>query len=331
MKHLLLVVLLCLQVPYSISSGGNALKKKANVTQIPSYQHTEYPTYYAHVNGVRLAYQDFGNSNDTAILLVMGLGGQLIHWEDDFVLSLVKQGFRVIRYDNRDSGWSSKFYDHDTPGVFTLLRYKLGLPLGAPYLLDDMAADGIALLNHLSIEQAHVAGMSMGGMIAQIMAANNPKRVITLTSIMSTSGDPHLPEGELQPSLESVDGLNRTQIIQSRAAFAQQIDGSLAELSEAQWLQRMARGYDRSYYPDGTARQLWAIGDSGDRSQLLKKIEQPSLVVHGTDDPLISVQGAKHTAEMIKNSKLVLVDGMGHFLDKISEQKLLNEMLEFYQ
>ncbi|GGZ97883.1 alpha/beta hydrolase [Arenicella chitinivorans] len=315
-------------VQWGHSSSSPSVALPAETLEL--VRHTEYPTYYAHVNGVRIAYQEFGKPQDDAVLLVMGLGGQLIHWEDSFVFSLVEQGYRVIRFDNRDSGWSSKFHQQGAPGAFTLLKYKLGLPLGAPYRLDDMADDAIALLDHLGIEQAHIAGISMGGMIAQLMAAHHPERVTTLTSIMSTSSDPDLPSGTLQPSLENLDGMSRTEVIVSRAQFAQQIDGDVAELSTQAWQQRMTRSYDRAHYPDGTARQLWAIADSGDRVDLLKQIKLPTLVVHGTADNLIPLQAGQHTAELITDSKFVALEGMGHFIDSQNEPLLIDEMLDLY-
>ena len=146
-----------------------------------SERHPEFPTYFANSNGISIAYQDFGDPNDETVLLVMGLGAQLIHWNDDFVMKLVDAGYRVIRFDNRDMGLSEKFYDEPTIGIITGIRYKLGLSLNAPYHLDDMAADGIGLLDHLKIDKAHIAGVSMGGMIAQIMAGKYPDRVLSLT------------------------------------------------------------------------------------------------------------------------------------------------------
>lgn len=290
-------------------------------------RHIEYPTYYTHVNGLNLAYQDFGNPNDEAVLLVMGLGAQLIHWPDDLVLSLVEQGFRVIRYDNRDAGWSGKLHDAGTPGVMALLRYKLGLSVGAPYTLEDMASDGIGLLDHLNIKQAHVAGVSMGGMIAQIMAANYPERITTLTSIMSTSGDPSLAQGSTQPGLKSQDGLSREEIITENATFATKIDGTVAELSLEEWKTNMARSFDRAHYPEGFGRQILAIIDSGDRVELLKTIKQPTLVIHGTADTLIPPSGGEHTAELVNNAKLKLIEGMGHYMDRVSRPIVIAEML----
>lgn len=288
----------------------------------------EYPTYYAHVNGLSIAYQEFGDPESETILLVMGLGGQLIHWDDDIVWSLVDAGFHVIRFDNRDAGWSSKLYKEDTPGILTGIRYKLGMGLGSPYKLDDMAADAHALLEHLTVERAHVVGMSMGGMIAQIMAARYPERVKTLTSIMSSSGAEHLPMGSVGLDPDQKQNQNREEAIAGTANIGQQLDGTVAELTEQQWKVIGARSYDRSHYPDGFSRQLWAILDSGDRIDLLKSIKQPTLVIHGKADYLIPMEHGEHTAESVAGSRLVLIEGMGHFLDALNKPLVIDEIVK---
>lgn len=288
----------------------------------------EYPTYYAHVNGLSIAYQEFGDPEHETILLVMGLGGQLIHWDDDLVWKLVDAGFHVVRFDNRDAGWSTKLYDEATPGILTGIRFKLGMSLGSPYKLIDMAADANGLLEHLGVSKAHVVGMSMGGMIAQIMASQSPERIKTLTSIMSTSSADHLPLGTVELDLAGRGEQTRTEAISASAKIGQQIDGTVAELSEAQWQSLAARGYDRSNYPDGFGRQFWAIMDSGDRIDLLKSITQPSLVIHGKADNLIPYQHGEHTAELIPDSRLVLIEGMGHFLDNVNKPLVIEEIIK---
>jgi len=288
---------------------------------------TEYPTYTAHVNGISIAYQDFGDPAHDAILLVMGLGGQLIHWDDDLVFELVSSGFRVIRFDNRDAGWSEKFINEPTPGLMTGLRFKLGMQLNSPYKLDDMAADSYALLEYLNIRRAHVVGMSMGGMIAQIMAAKYPDRVVSLTSIMSTTSASHLPMGSVE--LKPRSGPNtRETAINASLEVARLIDGTVAELSDEQWRQAIGRGYDRAHYGDGFDRQLWAILDSGDRVELLKTVKQPTVVIHGKEDTLIPYVAGEHTAEQVVGSKWVLLEGMGHYLDRVNKPKVIAEILE---
>jgi len=166
----------------------------------------------------------------------------------------------------------------------------------------------------------------MGGMIAQIMASKSPKKVKTLTSIMSTSGDSELPQGTVE--IEQTSGVpTREEAIARTARMGQQLDGTVAELSEEQWKVIGARSYDRSFYPDGYLRQLWAILDSGDRNDLLKSLQQPTLVIHGKADYLIPVEHGKHTAELVPNSRLILVEGMGHFLDRINKPLIIEEIV----
>jgi pimeloyl-ACP methyl ester carboxylesterase len=289
-------------------------------------RHVEYPTYSAHVDGLSIAYQDFGEPTNGTILLVMGLGAQLITWNDELVLSLADAGYRVIRFDNRDVGWSEKLNELPTPGIVTGIRYKLGFSLGAPYKLDDMAADANGLLEYLNIERAHVVGASMGGMIAQIMAAKYPERVASLTSIMSTSGAKHLPEGSVEVDF-SASGKSRDEVINGTVALVRKFGGSIATMDQDLLRQRIARAYDRSHYPDGGARQLWAIADSGDRVELLKTVKQPTLVLHGKQDTLIPFQAGEHTAELIGGAKLVLLDGMGHSIDDANMPIIVKEIL----
>lgn len=288
----------------------------------------EYPTYSTHANGISIAYQDFGNPEDEAILLVMGLGAQLIHWNDSFVLSLVDNGYRVIRFDNRDAGWSQHLNDAPTPGLFTFLRYKLGMSLGAPYTLDDMAADAIGLLDQLGIQQAHIVGASMGGMISQIIAADYPERTLSLTSIMSTSGAAHLPQSQLEVGPRDRSEMTRDEILDASIPVIRSLTGSGTVLSDAEIRASQARGYDRAHNDDGFSRQLWAIMDSGDRVEKLKTITAPTLVVHGKDDLLIPYQGGEHTAELVPNAELVLLEGMGHYMGESFTQPIVNAMMQ---
>lgn len=300
-----------------------SLSASAEVTR-----HKEFPTYFTHANGISIAYQDFASENPETILLVMGLGGQLIHWDDEFVMSLVNAGYRVIRYDNRDVGLSQKFLDARTPGMLALIKYKLGLSTNAPYNLNDMAADAVGLLDQLDISQAHVVGISMGGMIGQILAADYPERVTSLTSIMSTSGASHLPQGSAQLDFRDRSDLTREEIIQQGVDMFRPIFGGNIELTNEELYQIYARAYDRMHYDDGFSRQLWAIIGSPDRVALLKTIQQPTVVIHGKEDPLIPYVAGEHTAQLIRGSKLVLLDGMGHRIDRASRPKVIQEILE---
>ncbi len=289
-------------------------------------RHIEYPTYTAHVNGLSIAYQEFGQPTKGNILLIMGLGAQLITWDDELVLALAEAGYRVIRFDNRDIGWSEKLHHLPTPGILTGIRFKLGFSLGSPYKLSDMAADANGLLEYLGIERAHVVGASMGGMIAQIMAAQYPQRVATLTSIMSTSGADHLPSSEIEIDFSSI-GDSREEAISGTIALIRKFGGSIATMDQDVLYSRIARAYDRSHYPEGGARQLWAIADSGDRVELLKSLTLPTLVMHGEDDTLIPYQAGEHTAELVQGAKFVLLEGMGHSIDAINRPIIVSEII----
>lgn len=314
------ILILCLLIAFAFTSANAKTPK-----------HVEYPTYSTHANGVSIAYQDFGNPEDEAILLVMGLGAQLIHWNDSFVLSLVDQGYRVIRFDNRDAGWSQHLNDAPTPGLFTFLRFKLGMSLGAPYKLDDMAADAIGLLDQLGIEKAHIVGASMGGMISQLIAADYPDRTLSLTSIMSTSGAAHLPQSELEVGPRDRSEMTRDEILDASIPVIRSLTGSGTVLSDEEIRASQARGYDRANNDAGFSRQLWAIMDSGDRVEKLKTIKAPTLVVHGKDDLLIPYQGGEHTAELVPNAELVLLEGMGHYLGESFIQPIVNAMMSMIQ
>ena len=302
----------------------------ANALATPD-RHIEYPTYTVHANGISIAYQDFrvdeGVSEKGTILLVMGLGAQLVNWNDDLVTALVDGGYRVVRFDNRDAGWSEKLYDAPTPGILTGIRFKLGWSLNSPYKLDDMAADAIGLIDALGIKKVHVVGASMGGMIAQIMAARYPDKVATLTSIMSTTSAPHLPLGTVDLNMSS-DAKSRQEVIDGTYKLVTQFGGRAADLDYETTFKRLARYYDRPHYAPGGARQFWAILDSGDRVELLKTVKQPTLVMHGDADALVPASGGEHTAEVVQGSKYVVLPGMGHHIDEVALPTITQEILE---
>ena len=273
----------------------------------------------ARANGLSIEYESLGAADAPALLLVMGLGMQLYGWPDEFCQQLVTRGFRVIRFDNRDCGLSSK-----VPGPrplrlrLALAASWLGLRVSTPYRLDDMAADAVGLLDALRIDRAHVVGASMGGMIAQVMAANHPGRVRTLTSIMSSSGNRRVSRSKpaaARALLSRPADPNDVQVVIDHLMNVYSVIGSPRYRPDPVLLrQRIARSVQRSYYPQGTARQLLAIMASGDRRKLLARIAAPTLVIHGADDPLVPVEAGRDTARHIAGARLLVIDGMGHDL-----------------
>jgi pimeloyl-ACP methyl ester carboxylesterase len=266
---------------------------------------------------LEIEYETFGSANDPALLLVMGFAVQLIHWDTELCERLADAGRYVIRFDNRDIGLSGKLDGEHVDPMAVLAAVLAGEPLPAvPYTLSDMANDGIGLLDALGIERAHVMGASMGGMIVQTMAIEHPDRLLSVTSIMSAPGDPHVgaPTSEaLQvlltpPPTERdafVDATERTQVWCSRRYFDADVVRS-----------RAAHSFDRSFYPEGLTRQLAAIYASGDRTAGLRGVTTPTLVIHGRDDTLITPSGGVATAEAIPGAHLLLLADMGHDLPR---------------
>ena len=265
----------------------------------------------ARVGEVELAYETFGDPADPALLLVMGLGMQLIHWDNELCDMFVERGFHVIRFDNRDVGRSTKIRGGPPPN---LLAAFLGRTENAPYTLADMAGDAVGLLDHLGIDGAHVVGASMGGMIAQTMAIRHPERVLSLASIMSTTGSRRVG----QPRLKTLGLLFRRAPAQRDAYIEHfvrvfRVIGSPGYPSDEDRLrQRAGRAFDRCYYPVGTGRQLMAISASGDRTAALRRVSAPTVVIHGRDDPLVPFSGGRATARAIPGARLVAIPGMGH-------------------
>ena len=269
----------------------------------------------APVNGIELCYETLGDPGDEPLLLVMGLGAQMIAWPIELCEGLVDRGFHVIRYDNRDTGRST-WLDASAGDVMTAFAAALaGEPVAAPYSLSDMAADGMALLDHLGIDQAHVVGASMGGMIAQSMAIEHPHRLRTLTSIMSTTGDLDvgLPTAEALAILTQRAPATREAAIEQGVASSQVI-ASPDHFDEDLARQRSTAAYDRGWHPAGTARHLLAILSSGSRSEGLAGLSVPTLVIHGDQDPLVTPSGGQRTAEVVPGAELLVLEGMGHDL-----------------
>lgn len=268
-------------------------------------------------DGLTFTYETHGNPKDPAILLIMGLGMQLTSWPDIFCQGLVEQGFFVIRFDNRDAGLSSKFDHLGKPNlIWTHLRAMLGLRGKAAYTLYDMAQDAIAVLDGVGVQKAHIVGASMGGMIAQIVAAEYPERALSLTSIMSTSGRRGLPGATpaARRALMSrpAEPNNIDSVVQHYARVYSSIGSPAFPTSLEALSKRVIANLKRNVCPDGVARQLAAIVASGDRVSLLQSLRLPTLVIHGTADPLVPVQGGRDTAKLVPGAVLREIEGMGH-------------------
>jgi pimeloyl-ACP methyl ester carboxylesterase len=275
------------------------------------------PPLIARTNGIELCYEIFGADDAPPMLLIMGLGAQMIIWDDEFCQQLAARGFRVIRFDNRDIGESTKLSGGKRLTAIELLKLRfLGIPVTAPYKLSDMADDVIGLLDSLGIQSAHLVGASMGGMIAQELTLSHPDRVRSLTSIMSSTGNPKLP----QPTREAAALLLRpppATLEEYVARFKQTWKilrvGSFP-LDEAKDRELATRIFARGLNLPGAARQLRAILASGSRKERLKSVKTPTLVIHGTVDPLIRPVAGKETAASIPGAKLMMIEGMGHAL-----------------
>jgi pimeloyl-ACP methyl ester carboxylesterase len=263
-------------------------------------------------NGIELCYETFGAPADPTILLVMGLGSQMIHWPDDFCAALAGRGYQVVRFDNRDMGGSTRCDGGHTPSVRAAIG---GGDVAVPYLLADMADDAVGLLDHLGVARAHVFGVSMGGMIAQTVAIRHPERVASLTSVMSTTGDPDVgtPTSEAMTALMAPPAATR-EAYQDAVVHHAHVWGSPGLFDEERLRETAARAWDRDYNPAGTARQVVAILSSGSRSAELARLSIPTLVIHGTADTLVQPSGGERTAEVIPDAKLLVVEGMGHDL-----------------
>jgi len=269
-------------------------------------------------NGVQIEVDVQGPEQGEPILLIMGLGMQLIAWPDELVQMLLQRGFRVIRHDNRDVGLSQGFDRLGTPNVLVqALRHRLRLRVRAPYQVADMAADALGVLDALGIERAHICGASMGGMIAQHIAAKHPRRVKSLTLIMTTSGARELQQARPQVARALMSRPQQPDAKTYMAHMAKLVSviGSPAYPPDPQRLQqRLMASFNRAYRPAGTARQLVAVVADGDRSPLLRRIVAPTRVIHGEADPLVPVPAAHDLTKKIAGAEVDIVPGMGHDL-----------------
>ncbi len=270
----------------------------------------------ADANGIRIAFDAFGDAAHDAVLLIAGLGTQRIRWTDAFCEALAARGYRVVRFDNRDAGGSTHFADRAAPDLGALVATLMaGKRPDIPYTLHDMAEDAIGLMDALKIDRAHVVGRSMGGMIAQILASEFPARVRSLTSIMSSTGNPALPQAAqdvmgmmLRPAPDP--RMDRDAFVAHRLAFAQRIAGT--KFDEAAHRAIILAELDGGHDPAGAARQLAAMVTGGDRRARLATIKAPTLVAHGTDDPLIPPECGADTAASIQGAEYLPIAGMGH-------------------
>jgi pimeloyl-ACP methyl ester carboxylesterase len=278
---------------------------------------TELPTITA--NTIQLYYEDTGPADAPVILLVMGLGTQMIAWPDEMIQGLVARGFRVIHYDNRDVGMSQRMEGAPAGNLmWAFLANTVGLPVRSAYSVADMARDGIGLLDALGIDKAHVVGASMGGMIVQHMAATHPHNVASLTSIMSTSGRRGLPgprsdirKGMMRPRATNP---TREEAVVAGAELVKSFSYPDPARAENAYEELVGRAFDRGYYPVGTVRQLLAIVADGSRVDMLKTIKVPTLVIHGGADPLVPKEGGIDTARHIPGARLEIIEAMAHDL-----------------
>ena len=270
-------------------------------------------------NGIQIEYETLGDPKDPPLLLVMGLGAQLTLWPIELVEALVARGYYVIRYDNRDIGLSQKFGHAGIPNFRRVaLKRVFGLRSKLPYRLTDMAKDAAGLLDALGIAKAHVVGASMGGMIVQLLAIEHPEKVLTMTSIMSTTGNRKVPPAKpeaMQALLNRApEGATLEQVMPIGISVNRAIGSPGYPAAEERLRANITRDFNRSFYPEGAARQISAIMDDGDRRKRLAKVTTPTLVIHGVHDPLVPVEGGRDTAAAIKGAELIEIEGMGHDL-----------------
>jgi len=271
----------------------------------------------ATANGIQIEYETFGEPSAPALLLIIGLGNHMTDWDESICNQLAQSGLFVIRFDNRDVGLSTKFDEAGIPDIINAFSDReRGNKIKAAYTLDDMADDAVGLLDALGIEKAHVCGMSMGGMIAQTVAIRHPQRLLSLTSIYSTTGNPDLPP----PTPEAAEILvtppppERDAYIEYLVNLFRTLAGPEFPFDELWHRKAAIRRYERCFYPQGVGRQIMAVLAHGSRKEALASVRVPTLVIHGTEDPLVRVECGKDTADAIPGAELMIIEGMGHDL-----------------
>ncbi len=278
-------------------------------------------------NGIEIEYEEFGDPKAAPLLLITGLGAQMISWDDAFCEQLAASGFHVIRFDNRDSGLSTRMEAAGPPDMAA----ALGGDLNPAYTLDDMAADAAGLLDALGIEAAHIVGASMGGFISQLIAINHPGRTLSLTSIMSgpsrqDGGEPPTPEG--QALLFAKSPSTREQSIEMAMVGRRALIGSADPFDEAFERAKATRAVQRAYYPVGTGRQLLAILAAEPRLERLQGVRVPTLVIHGKDDILVPIENGRMVAAAVPGARMLELDGMGHDIPKRVWPQVIDAIVE---
>ena len=270
----------------------------------------------ANCNGIEIEYETFGDRSGRPLIMIIGLGSQLINWSEEILKQLVDEGHFVVIFDNRDTGLSGKMSEAGSPdfrGVMSALAK--GEKPKVPYTLNDMGEDVVGLLDALGIRKAHICGVSMGGAIAQTIAISHPSRLSSLVLIYSPTGNPSLPQPkpEIMSLLMPAVASNRDEYADEQLKMRRIISGSGFPLDE-EWLRlRYARVFDRFYYPDGMGRNAMAVFASGNRSTALSSVTAPTLVIHGDEDPLVTVENSKDAAQAIPGAELMIIKGMGHY------------------
>ena len=288
-------------------------------------------------NSITIEYELFGDKGPV-VVLIMGLGMQMVAWPTEFIQAIVSAGYRVLRFDNRDIGLSTWFDQKGKPSLALMAaKYAVRLPISAPYNLTDMANDAVGVCDALQIKQAHWIGVSMGGMIAQLIAVNHPNRVLSLISIMSSSGARNLPgptiaarKALMQRPPKVRDPAKRTAVWVEHTLKLLTVIGSPNNPAPDDEIRaRLRASIERSLHPEGTLRQMAAILSDGDRSERLKTIKVPTLIVHGTVDPLVPMACGQDTAKKIAHSRFVSVVGMGHDLAPVAQSGVLAAVIPF--
>lgn len=283
----------------------------------------------ANVNNIEIEYETIGDPSSKPLLLIAGLGSQMLAWSDEMCENLANCGFFVIRFDNRDIGLSTKFEDAGMPDFVEINKaYNRGEIPKVPYTLEDMAGDAIGVLDALNIYKAHVCGASMGGMIAQVLAYKYPSRVLSLTLIMSTTGNPDLPQPkpEFMAQFFAPVPSEREAYIEETVKRGRLIHGTFT-YDEDQSREYRILEYDRNYYPEGVARQLAAMAVPGNLKPKLAAIRAPTLVIHGREDPFYPVEAGKDIAAAIPGSELLILDGMGHSFPREVIPRIVNALV----